>query len=202
MLVIRNLRDIYTKFKLYWIEQQIINKNRIAGNSTLVKQSVNLWDRLNKDNLMPITLAADIDRSDTLLWLLDERKKYNGLLMININNEIKITDNKDSNMSCRIAYIIGYIIVISGVLFKLACKINEIYTLGLKNYVHSTGPVFIEYLLSCLFCLCILIVQFLRLLKIQYETVINAFACFLGWLYMFFFHNAISIYWTIGHYDL
>ncbi|CAF2776741.1 unnamed protein product [Rotaria sp. Silwood2] len=114
MLAIRNLRDIYTKFKLYWIEQQIINKNRIAGNSTLVKQSVNLWDRLNKDNLTPITLAADIDRSDTLLWLLDERKKYNGLLMININNETKITDNKGSNMSCRIAYIIGYIIVISG----------------------------------------------------------------------------------------
>ncbi|CAF1032280.1 unnamed protein product [Rotaria sp. Silwood1] len=252
-----------------------MNVNRIVENSTLVKQPVNLWNRLNNDNLTPLTLAADIGRSETLSWLLDERKKiqwsfgnvscllhpldqldvdiqeqnkkhslcvleimiknndsklvnpiiislidkkwsyfaYRILIrrffftfiylliflattileqtrtemMIDINNKTRTTYNKDSNMPCRIAYIIGYIIVISGALFKGACEIKDIYDLGWENYVHSTGPVFLEHLLSCSFSLCILIVQFLRLFKIPYENVIHAFACFLGWLYMFFF---------------
>ncbi|CAF1415395.1 unnamed protein product [Rotaria sordida] len=74
MLVIRNLRDIYTKFKSYWIEHQAVTKSITTENSTLMKP-LNLWDRLNKDNLTPLTLAADTGRSDTLSWLLDERKK-------------------------------------------------------------------------------------------------------------------------------
>ncbi|CAF4979350.1 unnamed protein product, partial [Rotaria sp. Silwood1] len=274
MLVIRNLRDMYTKFKSYWIEHQAITKSTTVENSILLKP-LNLWNRLNKDNLTPLTLAADIGQSDTLSWLLDERKKiqwsYGNLscvlhpldqldvsiqekdkkhplcvlevmiknndsklvnpiiisliekkwkhfayrilirrffftliylliflattileqtrieMIIDINNKTGIINDKDSNMPYRIAYIIGNTIVISGVLFKGACEIKEMYILGLRNYVYSTGSVFLENLLSCSFCLCILIVQFLRLFKIRHETVIYAFACLLGWIYMFFF---------------
>ncbi|CAF4221140.1 unnamed protein product, partial [Rotaria sordida] len=274
MLVIRNLRDIYTKFKSYWIEHQAVTKSITTENSTLMKP-LNLWDRLNKDNLTPLTLAADTGRSDTLAWLLDERKKiqwtYGSVscvlhpldqldvsiqekdkkhpqcvlevmiknndsklvnpiiisliekkwkhfayrilirrffftliylliflattileqtrmeMIIDINNKTKITNDKDSNMPYRIACIIWNTIVILGVLFKGECEIKEIYILGLKKDVHRTGSVFLENLLSCSFCLCILIVQFLRPLTIQYETVIYAFACLLAWTYMFFF---------------
>ncbi|CAF4156657.1 unnamed protein product [Rotaria sordida] len=74
MLVIRNLPEIYAKFKARWIEQQASNDNDKTSGSTSTKQT-KLWNRLNKDGFTPLTLAADISQSKMLSWLLYERKK-------------------------------------------------------------------------------------------------------------------------------
>ncbi|CAF1052768.1 unnamed protein product [Rotaria sordida] len=73
MLVICNLTGIYAKFKARWVEQQIINDSKIIIKSKLMKHT-KLWNRLNKDGLTPLTLAADLGRAQMLSWLLDERK--------------------------------------------------------------------------------------------------------------------------------
>ena len=66
MLVIRSLPDIYEKFKTRWIEQENLNKD--------IKKT-SLWNRLNNDGLTPLTLAADLRRTQMFTWLLEERKK-------------------------------------------------------------------------------------------------------------------------------
>ncbi|CAF3726658.1 unnamed protein product [Rotaria sp. Silwood1] len=216
MLVIRNLRDMYTKFKSYWIEHQAITKSTTVENSILLKP-LNLWNRLNKDNLTPLTLAADIGQSDTLSWLLDERKKiqwsYGNLscvlhpldqLDVSIQEkdkkhplcvlEVMIKNNDSKLVNPIIISLIekkwkhfAYRILIRRFFFTLIYLLIFLATTILEQTRIEMGSVFLENLLSCSFCLCILIVQFLRLFKIRHETVIYAFACLLGWIYMFFF---------------
>jgi hypothetical protein len=74
MLVICNLPEIYEKFKARWIERQI-NDTNIDGTEESNRESSKLWNRLNDDNLTPLTLAADLSRSKILSWLLNERKQ-------------------------------------------------------------------------------------------------------------------------------
>ena len=71
--MICNLPDIYEKFKAHWIERNATSEP--TGSSETVRSSVKIWNRVNKDNLTPLTLAADIGRTRMLLWLLQERKK-------------------------------------------------------------------------------------------------------------------------------
>ena len=89
MLVICNLPEIYEKFKARWIERQAIdigntgsllerqlsNTSMKGSNKPKVEGPPKLWNRLNDDNLTPLTLAADLRRSKMLSWLLNERKK-------------------------------------------------------------------------------------------------------------------------------
>ncbi|CAF4142511.1 unnamed protein product [Rotaria sp. Silwood2] len=74
MLVICNLPEIYAKFKTRWIEQQTINEDKKTNDSESTKHT-KLWNRLNKDGLTPLTLAADLGQAKMLSWLLYERKK-------------------------------------------------------------------------------------------------------------------------------
>ncbi|CAF3781223.1 unnamed protein product [Adineta steineri] len=78
MLVICSLPEIYAKFKARWIEKQTpagitdtVN-NQLYTLKTIKKEK--LWNRLNNDNLTPLTLAADLSRGKMLSWLLSERK--------------------------------------------------------------------------------------------------------------------------------
>ena len=78
MLVICNLPEVYIKFKERWIERQR-NTEISASDSDNVLNSKpakcsKLWNRLNKDGLTPLTLAADLGRPKMLSWLLHERK--------------------------------------------------------------------------------------------------------------------------------
>jgi hypothetical protein len=41
--------------------------------------------------------------------------------------------------------------------------------------------------MACSFCICIFIIEILRLLGIRHYTVILAFASLIGWVYLFFF---------------
>jgi len=79
MLVIWNLSEIYAKYKARWIEQQKINGFSDINNKEMSKsksmQHPNLWDQLNKDDLTPLTLAADLSRTKMLAWLLSERMR-------------------------------------------------------------------------------------------------------------------------------
>jgi hypothetical protein len=79
MLVICNLSEIYAKYKARWIEQQKINGFSDINNKEMSKsksmQHPNLWDQLNKDDLTPLTLAADLSRTKMLAWLLSERMR-------------------------------------------------------------------------------------------------------------------------------
>jgi hypothetical protein len=78
MLVICNLPEIYAKFKARWIEQQTSTgtNDRVSKEISKSKamQRTKLWNRLNNDNLTPLTLAADLNRVKMLAWLLSERK--------------------------------------------------------------------------------------------------------------------------------
>ncbi|CAF1345973.1 unnamed protein product [Rotaria sordida] len=74
MLVICNLPEIYAKFKARWIEQQIIHNGKNKTDSKLTKP-LELWNRLNKDGLTPLTLATDLGQAKMLSWLLEERKR-------------------------------------------------------------------------------------------------------------------------------
>ncbi|CAF5130820.1 unnamed protein product, partial [Rotaria sp. Silwood1] len=67
MLVICNLPEIYAKYKARWIEQQTINDKKETDDS----KSTKIWNRLNKNGLTPLTLAADLGRAKMLSWLLD-----------------------------------------------------------------------------------------------------------------------------------
>ncbi|CAF2906771.1 unnamed protein product [Rotaria sp. Silwood2] len=73
-LVICNLPEIYAKFKARWIEQHtILNDKEITDLKST--EPPKLWNRLNKDGLTPLTLAADLGQAKMLSWLLDERKR-------------------------------------------------------------------------------------------------------------------------------
>ena len=78
MLVICNLPEIYAKFKARWLEKKLsagiydVFKNK--GKKPKTMKQTNLWNRLNNDNLTPLTLAADLSRTHMLSWLLNERK--------------------------------------------------------------------------------------------------------------------------------
>ena len=80
MLVIRNMPEIYAKFKAYWIEQdESIRKQmttqKESGEIESIEQSTKIWSRLNKDKFTPLTLAAELNRIKMLSWLLEERKR-------------------------------------------------------------------------------------------------------------------------------
>jgi hypothetical protein len=89
MLVICNLPEIYEKFKARWIERQAVGAGNTGSlierqlsdtsmkrsNKPKVEGPPKLWNRLNDDNLTPLTLAADLRRGKMLSWLLNERKK-------------------------------------------------------------------------------------------------------------------------------
>jgi hypothetical protein len=75
MLVICNLPEIYEKFKARWIEQQASDASNPGTIKSKEKELPKLWNRLNDDNLTPLTLAADLGRVKMLSWLLNERKK-------------------------------------------------------------------------------------------------------------------------------
>ncbi|CAF1417897.1 unnamed protein product [Adineta steineri] len=65
-------------FKTRWIEKQTPTgitdtvNNQLYTLKTIKKEK--LWNRLNNDNLTPLTLAADLSRGKMLSWLLSERK--------------------------------------------------------------------------------------------------------------------------------
>jgi hypothetical protein len=79
MLVICSLPEIYAKFKARWLEQRKVTTSildtttRSLSKSKIDKQTC-LWNRLNHDKLTPLTLAADLSRTQMLSWLLHERK--------------------------------------------------------------------------------------------------------------------------------
>ncbi|CAM4838806.1 unnamed protein product [Rotaria magnacalcarata] len=72
MLVICNLPDMYAKFKARWIERQAAkDKKKTIKSET--SELPKLWNRLNKDGLTPLTLAANSGRVKMLSALLQER---------------------------------------------------------------------------------------------------------------------------------
>ncbi|CAF3990054.1 unnamed protein product, partial [Rotaria sp. Silwood1] len=82
----------------------------------------------------------------------------------------------------------GRAIVILGALLKSAREIHEMRTLGLWNYINSTGSIFLENVLACSFCTGIFTAQIFHLFEMQqHETLILAFTSLIGWGYMFFF---------------
>ncbi|CAF1660399.1 unnamed protein product [Rotaria magnacalcarata] len=275
MLVVCNLPDMYTKFKARWIERQAAkDKKRTIKSET--SELPTLWNRLNKDGLTPLTLAADLGRAKMLSWLLKERttvqwsfghvscllhpldqldldfrennkkrslsvlevmiKKNNGGLVDPIitsltdkkwkhfayrvlirrflitflyllvflgttilerthsdvtsdeNGEKLVTNNEHSATIRRIVCTIGHAIVVTGALLKSAREIGEMYSMGFRNYMSTTGSIFLENLLASTFCLSIFVVQILRLTKLsEYESLVLAFTSLVGWSYMFFF---------------
>ncbi|CAF1371489.1 unnamed protein product [Rotaria sordida] len=106
MLVICNLPEIYAKFKARWIEQQIIHngKNKTDSKST---KPLELWNRLNKDGLTPLTLATDLGQAKMLSWLLEERKRTlwsygNVTCVVHPLNQLDVDfhqDNKERSLS-------------------------------------------------------------------------------------------------------
>jgi ankyrin repeat protein len=70
LLVIHNLPEMYTKFKARWLEQQA-NKD---DQSEEKKHMIPIWQRVNIDGLTPLSLAAQLGRSEMFSFLLDERK--------------------------------------------------------------------------------------------------------------------------------
>ncbi|CAF3405371.1 unnamed protein product [Rotaria sp. Silwood2] len=65
---------MYAKFKARWREQQTVTDQKLSRNSKSI-EIAKLWNRLNKDGLTPLTLAADLGQAKMLSWLLYERKK-------------------------------------------------------------------------------------------------------------------------------
>ncbi|CAF3300144.1 unnamed protein product [Rotaria sp. Silwood2] len=65
---------MYAEFKARWREQQTVTDQKLTRNSKSI-EIVKLWNRLNKDGLTPLTLAADLGQAKMLSWLLYERKK-------------------------------------------------------------------------------------------------------------------------------
>ncbi|UJR09267.1 hypothetical protein I4U23_013512 [Adineta vaga] len=103
------------------------------------------------------------------------------------NDEVATADFEKSESTRRIFCAIGHVIVIAGALFKAGRELREISTMGLRNYLNTTGSIFLENCLASSFCICIIIVQILRLFAMENDAVILAFASLLGWGYMFFF---------------
>ncbi|CAF4919245.1 unnamed protein product, partial [Rotaria socialis] len=62
MLVVCNLPNMYTKFKARWIERHAAKHKKIIITSE-TSELPKLWNRLNKDGLTPLTLAADLGRA-------------------------------------------------------------------------------------------------------------------------------------------
>ncbi|CAF4340455.1 unnamed protein product, partial [Rotaria sordida] len=66
-----------------------------------------LWNRLNKDGLTPLTLAADLGQAKMLSWLLEERKRTlwsygNVSCVVHPLNQLDIDfyqDNKERSLS-------------------------------------------------------------------------------------------------------
>ncbi|CAM2718816.1 unnamed protein product [Rotaria socialis] len=275
MLVVCNLPNMYTKFKARWIERHAVKHKKIIITSE-TSELPKLWNRLNKDGLTPLTLAADLGRAKMLSWLLQERttiqwsfgnvscvlhpldqldlgfheknkkrslsvlevmvRKNNSALVDPIitsltekkwkhfayrilirrfliaflyllvflgttileqtRSDVKIDENveklatKDehSEMIRRIVCTIGHAIVVTGAILKSAREIGEMCSMGFKNYVSTTGSIFLENLLASTFCLGIFSAQILRLAKLpEYESLVLAFTSLVGWGYMFFF---------------
>ncbi|CAF3609508.1 unnamed protein product [Rotaria socialis] len=275
MLVVCNLPNMYTKFKARWIERHAAKHKKIIITSE-TSELPKLWNRLNKDGLTPLTLAADLGRAKMLSWLLQERttiqwsfgnvscvlhpldqldlgfheknkkrslsvlevmvRKNNSALVdpiitsltekkwkhfayrilirrfliaflyllvflgttileqtrsdvkIDENVEKLATNDEHSEMIRRIVCTIGHAIVVTGAILKSAREIGEMCSMGFKNYVSTTGSIFLENLLASTFCLGIFSAQILRLSKLpEYESLVLAFTSLVGWGYMFFF---------------
>ena len=82
---------------------------------------------------------------------------------------------------------IGHLIVLFGALWKAGSECIEMNSIGIRNYLGASGSVFLENCLACSFCFSILIARLLRVLDVEMETIVLAFASLLGWAYMLFF---------------
>lgn len=108
------------------------------------------------------------------------------------------------SFSVRFLSALGHKIVLGGAILKIMREIGEMSQLGLREYLNSTvsnlifdlprvhsflfqGSIFLENFLACSFCICIFLVEFLRLFDLPNDTVVLALASLIGWGYMFFF---------------
>ncbi|CAM4825805.1 unnamed protein product [Rotaria magnacalcarata] len=206
MLVICNLPDMYAKFKARWIERQAAkDKKKTIKSET--SELPKLWNRLNKDGLTPLTLAANSGRVKMLSALLQERAVLqwsygNVSCLLHPLDQLDVgyyENEKDKNIFTRIIKgkhwhithrmlcMTGQTIVLAGAVLKGAREIGEMCSMGFRNYVNTAGTIFLENLAS-IFCLGIFVVQILRLTKLsEYESLVLAFTSLVGWGYMFFF---------------
>ncbi|CAF3001819.1 unnamed protein product [Rotaria socialis] len=80
LLVIRNLPEMYTKYKERWIAEQQADKGSSDEDDDdeyfrIENQRITpLWKRLNKEGYTPLTLAAKLGQADMFSFLLEERK--------------------------------------------------------------------------------------------------------------------------------
>ncbi|CAF4011245.1 unnamed protein product [Rotaria magnacalcarata] len=206
MLVICNLPDMYAKFKARWIERQAAKDKKKTIKSEK-SELPKLWNRLNKDGLTPLTLAANSGRVKMLSALLQERAvlqwSYGNVSCLlhpldqldvgyyenekNKNIFTLIIKGKHWHITHRMLCMTGQTIVLAGAVLKGAREIGEMCSMGFRNYVNTAGTIFLENLAS-IFCLGIFVVQILRLTKLsEYESLVLAFTSLVGWGYIFFF---------------
>ncbi|CAF0946381.1 unnamed protein product, partial [Didymodactylos carnosus] len=88
---------------------------------------------------------------------------------------------------------IGNGFVLAGALWKGRCEVNEMIGAGLRKYLSATGSGFVENMLACAFCFCILMVNILRFFDIRANIAFLAMASIAGWGYMLFFVMAFRL---------
>ena len=113
-------------------------------------------------------------------------------------------------MIIQVICALGRLFVLAGAIWKGRNEIKEMTSLGVKKYFQTTVKLFfafsltdyfdciqgsglLENCLSLLFCLCIYIVNILRIFDMRAETAALAFASIVGWGYMLFFVMAFRL---------
>jgi hypothetical protein len=105
---------------------------------------------------------------------------------------------------------IGRLLVLAGAIWKGRLEIKEMLNLGLRKYFEATvifvfnlfqsffftfkqGSALLENCLSCSFCLCIYIINILRILDLEVQSAVLAIASIIGWGYVLFFVMAFRL---------
>ncbi|CAF0801749.1 unnamed protein product [Adineta ricciae] len=87
----------------------------------------------------------------------------------------------------------GRLFVLAGAIWKGRSEYHEMTSLGIKKYFQTTGSGLLENCLSCLFCLCIYLINIVRLFEFHAESALLAIAAIVGWGYMLFFVMAFRL---------
>ncbi|CAF3028123.1 unnamed protein product [Rotaria sp. Silwood2] len=166
MLVIHNLPEIYTKFKERWLRDKNLTESFDTYDTNMTeisnKQEVLLWNRMNKDGLTPMTLAAKLGRAKMLSFLLDERKillwaygdiscLLHPLDQLDLDLIEKTEDQYNKTATIGVKYLtvsypwicnIGRVIVLAGALWKGGLEIKEMSSIGLYDYLQDSVSLF------------------------------------------------------------
>lgn len=151
---------------------------------------------VEKEHVDLLILPRIIDMLQKKWTRFAERNFYNKLyytmayLMV-LTFAIILSQNDDEahleTLTNKIMRYVAESLVLVGALWKMSREGREMIQSGLTDYFSGSGNLLLENLVSCLYCVSIIIAAFLRFTGNYLEDAVVGMACVFGWTYCLFF---------------